>query len=278
MRRSTLASPSRIRRRSPGGPAARRRPATVDVPDLRSERCNVYGRGGVQRRRTVHCRGHGDVVAVHAAGARYLSGDRQLQRRFELRPGLGCLWRTVSRLSVAGDADDRDAGQRRAIDLGESFTDTATVTGVPGFPVPTGTVTFRIYGPNNATCTGTPVFTSANRPLTGGVCDIAAVSRSRRPAPTGWSRATTATPTTTRSRASCGDVGEQVVSRRRADIATQVNDAAIDPRRSSSPTPRRSPACRAPRRRQARSDLHGSTVRTTRRAPARWRSPRSTVR
>ena len=62
-----------------------------------------------------------------------------------------------------------------AIDLGDSFTDTATVTGVAGFPTPTGTVTFRIYGPNNATCTGTPVFTSANRPLTGGTATSAAV-------------------------------------------------------------------------------------------------------
>jgi hypothetical protein len=42
--------------------------------------------------------------------------------------------------------------------------DTATVSG--GFN-PTGTVTFSLFGPNNATCTGTPVFTSTV-PLTGG--------------------------------------------------------------------------------------------------------------
>src|SRR5207302_951452 len=52
--------------------------------------------------------------------------------------------------------------------LGQPVTDTATVTGAPGAPAPTGTVTFTVFGPNNSTCTGTPVFTSAGRPLGGG--------------------------------------------------------------------------------------------------------------
>src|SRR5439155_1008553 len=51
--------------------------------------------------------------------------------------------------------------------LGQPITDTATVTGVAGAPAPTGTVTFTLFGPNNPTCTGTPIFTAANRPLGG---------------------------------------------------------------------------------------------------------------
>ena len=41
--------------------------------------------------------------------------------------------------------------------VGATISDTATVTGVSGTPAPTGTVTFRVWGPNDATCTG-PVF------------------------------------------------------------------------------------------------------------------------
>ncbi len=43
--------------------------------------------------------------------------------------------------------------------VGGSITDTATVSG--GFN-PTGTVTFNLFAPGNATCTGTPAFTSTN--------------------------------------------------------------------------------------------------------------------
>ena len=48
--------------------------------------------------------------------------------------------------------------------LGTPISDTATVTG--GFN-PTGTVTFELFPPTDATCTATPVFTSTN-PLSGG--------------------------------------------------------------------------------------------------------------
>jgi subtilisin-like proprotein convertase family protein len=41
--------------------------------------------------------------------------------------------------------------------VGTSVTDTATVS---GGAAPTGTVTFNLYGPNDATCAGAPVFTS----------------------------------------------------------------------------------------------------------------------
>jgi hypothetical protein len=43
------------------------------------------------------------------------------------------------------------------VPLGGAIADSAVLSG--GFN-PTGTITFNLYGPNNATCTGTPIFTS----------------------------------------------------------------------------------------------------------------------
>src|SRR5205085_941254 len=55
------------------------------------------------------------------------------------------------------------------VTIGSPISDTATVTGAPApAPTPTGTVPFTLFGPNNATCTGAPVFTSAAKPLAGG--------------------------------------------------------------------------------------------------------------
>jgi hypothetical protein len=51
--------------------------------------------------------------------------------------------------------------------VGQSVTDTATVTYPAAGPTPTGDVTFNVYGPADDTCTGAPVFTSAGRSLTG---------------------------------------------------------------------------------------------------------------
>ena len=54
--------------------------------------------------------------------------------------------------------------------VGQPIQDTATVFGgaIPGNPAPTGTVTFTLYGPNDPTCAGVPVFTSPNRVIGGG--------------------------------------------------------------------------------------------------------------
>ncbi len=47
-----------------------------------------------------------------------------------------------------------------AVALGSgTLTDSATVSGLAN-PVPGSTISFQLYGPDNATCTGTPVFTS----------------------------------------------------------------------------------------------------------------------
>jgi hypothetical protein len=46
--------------------------------------------------------------------------------------------------------------------LGNAVADAATLTAASGVGVPTGTVTFQLYGPNDSSCTGSPVFSSTN--------------------------------------------------------------------------------------------------------------------
>ena len=53
-----------------------------------------------------------------------------------------------------------------AVTVGGQLTDTATVTGLVG-PAG-GTVDFRLYGPDDATCSRAPVFESLGQPLTAG--------------------------------------------------------------------------------------------------------------
>jgi len=55
-----------------------------------------------------------------------------------------------------------------SISLGQSFTDTAVITKPAAGPAVTGTVNFNVYGPGDSTCSGAPVFSSLNRPVTGG--------------------------------------------------------------------------------------------------------------
>lgn len=45
---------------------------------------------------------------------------------------------------------------------GNTISDTATISGPAGSPAPTGTVTFTVYGPNDATCSGPAFATSTN--------------------------------------------------------------------------------------------------------------------
>lgn len=49
--------------------------------------------------------------------------------------------------------------------LGTNIGDFATVTGVPGVPVPTGDVSFVVYGPTDTTCGGPVVFFSAAKTI-----------------------------------------------------------------------------------------------------------------
>jgi PKD repeat protein len=113
-----------------------------------------------------------------------------------------------------------------AITLGQSFHDTATLTSPAGAAVPTGTVTFRVYG--DPTCSGAPFFTSTN-PLSGQ--SPSAFSNEFVPTSSGTYRviasysgdANYAAAVTT-----CNDVGEQVVvTKASLSLVTQVSPSSI---------------------------------------------------
>jgi Neocarzinostatin family len=72
-------------------------------------------------------------------------------------------------ISFAGSPATLTTQASGAVALGGSIVDTATVS---GSGTPTGTVTFTLFGPDDATCGGPPVFTSA-KPLAGGAATSA---------------------------------------------------------------------------------------------------------
>ena len=93
------------------------------------------------------------------------------------------------------------------ITIGGSVTDTASLSGGNS---PTGTITFRVYGPDDATCSGTAVFTSTvtvsgNGNYTSGAFTPTAVGTYR------WIASYSGDAKNTASSGACGDANEQVV-------------------------------------------------------------------
>jgi hypothetical protein len=120
------------------------------------------------------------------------------------------------------------------VTIGGSITDTATIT--PSDAV--GTVNFAVYGPDNSTCTGTPVFTSNNRPVTSGT----ATSDAFTPTAVGtyrWIASFTPTDPTKFDAVAgaCNDANESsVVIKRQPAISTDSQDSATLPNASISDT------------------------------------------
>ena len=121
----------------------------------------------------------GDVaagIAVDAAGDAHVSGHTfSSAATFPETPGVfqpalsGPVDAFVAKIAdQAVAARGLTTSATPSVTIGNSVSDTATVTGAPASPAPTGTVTFRLYGPEDATCASTPVFDSGPRPLAGG--------------------------------------------------------------------------------------------------------------
>ena len=88
--------------------------------------------------------GFGPAGATQALYYTTYAGGGQVRRIVDTRP----------MASIATNATP-------AVTLGGTAQDVATVTVAPaGSPVPSGTVTFAVFGPDNATCAGSPVATS----------------------------------------------------------------------------------------------------------------------
>ncbi|MGH9276713.1 MAG: hypothetical protein ACRD12_01180, partial [Acidimicrobiales bacterium] len=114
--------------------------------------------------------------------------------------------------------------------IGSPISDTASVTGLPGGPAPTGTVTFTVFGPNNATCTGAPIFTSAAQPLSGGPPTATATSGPFTPTAVGdyrWIAAYSGDANYTAVTTLCNDANEtSVVQPVAPTIVTQATPTA----------------------------------------------------
>lgn len=111
--------------------------------------------------------------------------------------------------------------------LGQPVSDTATVIGPTGAPVPTGSVTFTLFGPDNPTCAGSPVYTSTaplNPGPAGGANDSVANSNPFTPTQPGtynWVAVYSGDANYTTATSPCGAANESsVVTRPVATITT----------------------------------------------------------
>jgi Bacterial Ig-like domain (group 3) len=108
--------------------------------------------------------------------------------------------------------------------LGNPSGDTATLVGVPaGADAPTGTVTFNLYGPDDATCSSAPVFTSTIQ-LTG--AGTTALSGDFTPTSLGtyrWIASYGGDSNYSAATAACGDANESVVIGKAATTTNLVS-------------------------------------------------------
>lgn len=103
-----------------------------------------------------------------------------------------------------------------------TLTDTATLSGGAS---PTQTITFTLFGPNNATCAGAPVFTSS-RPVTANGNYTSAPFTPTAPGTYRWIASYSGDPNNAPVAGRCNDANENVdVDRARATITTQASAA-----------------------------------------------------
>ena len=192
-------------------------------------------------------------VAAYSGDANNAAGHHRLQRRQR------------DRGRSSGDADHRHAWRSGTVAAGGAISDTATLSGGVN---PTGTITFTLFGPNNATCTGTRHLHLDRGGHAGNGSYPSGPFTTAQPAPTAGSRPTAATPTTpghhraattpTR-RSSSRRAGPAIVTQASAPVTVggTINDTAtlsgghrpdrhhhlhvFGPNNGTAPAPRRSP-------------------------------------
>jgi hypothetical protein len=108
------------------------------------------------------------------------------------------------------------------VGVGGALSDTATLSGPVAF---TGTIVFALYGPNNATCSGSAVFTSV-RGLTGATATSAAFTTSQ-PGTYRWVAAYSGDANNVPVASVCGDPGETVAVGQEGGRYTPLTPARI---------------------------------------------------
>ena len=106
---------------------------------------------------TVNGNGSYTSDAVHPDRSRHLPVGSGLQWRSQQRPGGLAVQRSNESVVVTQAGPTHARRPRPPPPLGSSITDTATLAGGAS---PTGTLTFTLFGPDDANCSGTPAFTS----------------------------------------------------------------------------------------------------------------------
>ena len=250
---------------------------------LRPGRHDVHRHAGGVLAEPADGRRQRDLGHLLADRAGHLPGDRALQRRCELRPVSGnCNDANETVVVAPATPQIATAVNDATITLGDTFTDTATITTPAGSPAPTGTVDFFVYGPNDATCSGTPVEVSLGRPVGAGGT---ATSGTFSPDAIGTYRVIARyngdanyNPVS----GLCNDANETVVvAQATPQIATAVNDATITLGQTFTDTATITVPAGAPDAdghgglhglRAGRHDLHGRAVRNLQRPAGerRW--------
>jgi hypothetical protein len=97
---------------------------------------------------------NGNVGQIIAGGAGH-NGDNSIETNGTTPLGNGCFSSTIPTLTTTAQTP---------VALGSPITDTAHLS---GGSAPTGTITFTLFGPNNTTCSGAPIYTSDAVPVNG---------------------------------------------------------------------------------------------------------------
>ncbi len=92
-----------------------------------------------------------DLIAAAIAPAKY-NKDNSVEKNGQTPLGNGCFELSVPTLSTTATG---------SVNLGQPIQDVATLSGATTEPRATGDITFNLYGPDNATCSGAPIFTTS---------------------------------------------------------------------------------------------------------------------
>jgi hypothetical protein len=181
---------------------------------------------------TINAAGASTMTEANAAGTTYDGGTTLLSAAAPLTPGPHSLYFSLFdqgdgvwdstvlldniRIGAVPDPADCRPGARAVVALttvaspggvlGGQLSDTATLAGGAS---PTGTLTFRLYGPNDESCTGTPVFTSTV-PVSGNGDYPSAAFTPTAPGTYRWAAAYSGDTNNAALTGACNDPGESV--------------------------------------------------------------------
>ena len=147
------------------------------------------------------------------AGGDKRNSDNSIETNGDTPLGNGCFTRTIPRVATS---------TKPTVPIGTAITDTATISGGNS---PTGSITFQLFGPNDATCS-TAIFTSNAVPVNGNGDYTSTPSFT--PTALGtyrWIATYSGDSNNVKVPTGCGDSGEQVVVTKASPALTTTSSA-----------------------------------------------------